>query len=386
MMNDTLRKQIRDWCVSRADEHLRLLCEIAAIPSPSHHEERRVKYILERLRAHGWMDACTDEAKNVLLPISCEGRDDITVLAAHTDVVFPDTESLPVRIDEDRIYAPGIGDDTANAAALLLYTDFLREHPPIVPLLLAWNSCEEGLGNLKGSRAICDAYVGRIRAFISFDGQYSSLVCRAVGSERWRVGAYTSGGHSYAAFGETNAIAEMAELIAGLYRQEVPFSEGRKTTFNVGTINGGTSVNSIAQDAEITYEYRSDDRGALEEMRGRFLSMMEERKSGKTRWTVEMIGERPCGEAADAEAEQRLLDRCARAVEAVTGTAPGLRASSTDCNISFSRGIPSTAFGLYLGAHSHTREEYVERNSLPVGLEIGLTLLADLAGISGMLP
>ena len=386
MMNPTLQKQIRAWCASHADEQLRLLCEIAAIPSPSHHEERRAEYILARLRSHGWAEAFTDDAKNVLLPISCEGRDDITVLAAHTDVVFPDTEPLPVRVEEDRIYAPGIGDDTANAAALLLYADFLRGHPPAVPLLLAWNSCEEGLGNLKGSRAICDAYAGRIRAFISFDGQYSSLVCRAVGSERWRVGAYTKGGHSYAAFGETNAIAEMAGLIAGLYRQEVPVIEGRKTTYNVGTIRGGTSVNSIAQDAEITYEYRSDDRGALADMRGRFLAMMEERKGGATRWTAEMIGERPCGEAADAEAEQRLLDRCARAVGAVTGTAPGLRASSTDCNIPFSRGIPATAFGLYLGARSHTREEYVERNSLQPGLEIGLTLLADLAGISGWLP
>ena len=95
----------------------------------------------------------------------------------------------------------------------------------------------------------------------------------------------------------------------------------------------------------------------------------------------EVLPRRPCGRAADPEEEQRLLERCSRAVEAVTGTKPALRASSTDCNIPFSRGIPATAFGLYLGADSHTREEYVERSSLQTGLEIGLVLLTDLAGI-----
>ena len=382
MSDPVLKEQIREWCARRAEEQVRLLCEIAAIPSPSHHEERRAEFILARLRSRGLQGAYTDGAKNVLLPMGCEGRDDITVLAAHTDVVFPDTEPLPVRTDEGRIYAPGVGDDTANVTALLLYAEFLRDHPPEAPLLLVWNSCEEGLGNLKGSRAVCDAFTGRIKAFISFDGQYTSLVSRAVGSERWRVSAYTAGGHSYAAFGAANAIAEAAGLITALYRQEVPAVEGRKTTYNVGTISGGTSVNSIAQDAGFTYEYRSDDHGALAEMRSRFLAMVEERQDSRVRWTAEMIGERPCGEAADAQAEELLLARCGRAIQAVTGTTPGLRASSTDCNIPFSRGIPATAFGLYLGARSHTREEYVERASLQTGLEIGLTLVADLAGIT----
>ena len=382
MTVSALRQQIRDWCAARAEEQLRLLCEIAAIPSPSLHEERRAAFLLAWLRGRGLQGAYTDKAKNVLLPLGCEGRNDITVLAAHTDVVFPDTEPLPVRTDDARIYAPGVGDDTANVTALLLYAEFLRDHPPAVPLLLVWNSCEEGLGNLRGSRAVCDAFAGRIKAFVSFDGQYTSLVNRAVGSERWRVTARTAGGHSYAAFGAPNAIAEAAGLIAALYRQEVPAADGRKTTFNVGTISGGTSVNSIAQDAEFTYEYRSDDRAALEQMRSRFLSMVEARQDGRVRWEAELIGERPCGEAADAEAERRLLDRCGRAVESVAGTFPGFRASSTDCNIPFSRGIPATAFGLYLGARSHTREEYVERASLQTGLEIGLALLADLAGIS----
>lgn len=376
-----MREQIRNWCAAHADEQIRLLCEIAAIPSPSHHEERRAAFLLAWLRGQGLQDAYTDEAKNVLLPFGCAGKDGITVIAAHTDVVFPDTEPLPVRMTEERIYAPGVGDDTANVTALLLCAVYLRDHPPAVPLLLVWNSCEEGLGNLKGVRAVCDAYAGRIRAFLSFDGQYTSLVNRAVGSERWRVAAHTAGGHSYGAFGAPNAIAEMSELVTALYRQEIPASEGYKTTFNVGTVTGGTSVNSIAQDAEITYEYRSDDRDALAEMRNRFFTLMEKRKNDRVRWTAEGIGERPCGRAADPEEEQRLLERCSRAIEAVTGTKPSLRASSTDCNIPFSRGIPATAFGLYLGADSHTREEYVERSSLQTGLEIGLVLLTDLAGI-----
>lgn len=366
---------IRKWCEAHREEQLSLLLELAAIPSPSHHEERRAAFILDWLKKHGMEGAYIDEAKNVLLPIGCEGRDDIEVYTAHTDIVFPDTEPLPVRMENGRIYAPGVGDDTANAVALLLIAEYLCEHPLSVPMLLAWNSCEEGLGNLKGSRAICAAFEGRIKSFVSFDGEYSELVSRAVGCERWRVTARTAGGHSYGAFGNPNAIAELSELITKLYRQKVPCSDFYRTTYNVGTVTGGTTVNSIAQQAEMTYEYRSDDIEALAVMRTQFFSLLEEAKNGRADWDTELIGERPCGSLEGGAEKDALLKRCADAIASVTGKEPERIPLSTDCNIPLSKGIPATAFGLYLGYGPHTREEYVEADTLPVGLMIGLTLI-----------
>ena len=372
---ESRKEEIRNWCLKRKEEQIALLCELAAIPSPSHKEDRRAAFILDWLNARGIPGAYLDEAKNVLLPLGIEGRDDIEVYCAHTDIVFPDTEPLPVRTENGRIYAPGVGDDTANAVALLLIAEYLKEHPQPVPMLLVWNSCEEGLGNLKGSRAICDAFSGRIRSFVSFDGEYSELVSRAVGCERWRVTARTKGGHSYGAFGNPNAIAELSELITRLYRQEVPHSDVYRTTYNVGTIAGGTTVNSIAQQAEMTYEYRSDDIAALAVMREQFKRLLQESRNGRAEWDLELIGERPCGSMENGEANTRLLMECEKAIVSVTGERPERIPLSTDCNIPLSRGIPATAFGLYLGYGPHTREEYVELDTLPIGLMIGLTLV-----------
>lgn len=366
---------IQAWCKAHEEEQLALLKTLAAIPSPSHHEEQRAQFILNWLQQRGAQDARIDEAKNVVLPFGCEGRSGIQVYLAHTDVVFPDMTPLPVREEDGRLYAPGVGDDTANVCALMLCAEFLLEHRSRIsdPLLLVFNSCEEGLGNLKGVRQIAADYEGRIASMISFDGSYNSLVDRAVGSERWEITAKTCGGHSYGAFGNPNAIVCLAHLVTRLSAQTVP--QGAKTTYNVGTIEGGTSVNTIAQHARMTFEYRSDDAGCLQIMRSQFDSLLEEARSLPAEFSVTLLGERPCGSAVPADAQERLLARCGSAIASVTGNSPSRRASSTDANIPLSRGIPATTFGLYIGARSHTREEYIEIPSLQVGLEIGLTLM-----------
>ena len=367
------------WCEEHFGEQLTLLKELAAIPAPSHYEEKRAVYIRDWLARQGAGQVRIDEAWNVILPFGCEGRDDIRVYMAHTDVVFPDRSPLPVREADDRLYAPGVGDDTANVVALMMCAKFLlsRRMSPKEPVLIVFNSCEEGLGNLKGVRQIVADYRGRIRELVSFDGQYTSMVNRAVGSERWRVAVTTCGGHSYGAFGNPNAVAHLAALIGRLYSQPVPQCPGRKTTYNVGTIQGGTSVNTIAQNAEMTYEYRSDDPACLEQMRKQFLQMVEEADGPDAHFALTLLGERPCGNAVPEEAERQLLARCRKAITEIAGIAPGYRASSTDANVPLSMGIPATTFGLYLGARSHTREEYVEISSLRTGLQIGLLLLAD---------
>ena len=374
-------KTMTAWVSQQADRQLALLKELAAIPAPSHREERRVAFVKAWLEAHGAQNVLVDEAQNVILPFEGEKPGAYTVFCAHTDVVFPDLEALPVREEEGKLYAPGVGDDTANLVALLLCAQYLLEHPELVkkPLLLVFNSCEEGLGNLKGVRQLCKDYEGRIKQLISFDGTMGAITQRAVGSERWKVTATTKGGHSYGAFGNPSAIAALSGMICCLYGQPVPQVNGRKTTYNVGTIQGGTSVNTIAQQAEMLYEYRSDDKKCLEQMRQQFFSLMWQLNSEDAKFERELLGERPCSGDVDSKKQETLLKRCETLIKKHLGEEPRRGAMSTDCNIPLSLGIPATCFGLYRGAGAHTREEWLEIDSLNPGLKLGLATVLDFA-------
>ena len=371
---------MNNWIETHFPEHFSLLKTLAAIPAPSHQEDQRVAFIKDYLEKAGARGVYVDEAKNVLLPMGFDGQDQITVYMAHTDVVFPDLTVLPVSESDGKLYAPGVGDDTANVAAILTLIRYILEQnlTPKVPVLFVLNSCEEGLGNLKGVRQLMKDYAGRIKEVISFDGTMAGgLVTRAVGSERWRVKATTIGGHSFSAFGNPNAIHRLALLIERLYRQALPDWEDQKTTYNVGTISGGTTINSIAQEAEMLYEYRSDDEKALAMMRQQFQRILAEQASAEATFETELLGERPCGGKVDPSARQQLWDRCGAALSAALGHPAPHRSSSTDANIPLSLGIPAVTFGLYNGAAAHTRQEWLAIDSLLPGLKLGFGLVLE---------
>lgn len=368
------KNDIYQWCDSQFPEHLSLLKTLAAIPAPSHQEDLRAEFIKNWLVENGAEFVNIDSAKNVILPLG-EICDSYLAVMAHTDVVFPDTDILPVREDGVRLYAPGVGDDTANVAALMLCAKFFLTFPEMLPepLLIVFNSCEEGLGNLKGVRQVMNDYYGRIRALVSFDCQSDAIISRAVGSERWQVSVATRGGHSFSDFGSPNAIAYMCRLVDRLYQQSVPVRGSSITTYNVGLISGGTSVNTIAQNAELTYEYRSDDRECLAMMREQFLQIIDQAHCPEAHFSLAALGERPCGSDVPREAHSALLNRCVAAIQSVYPIDPPLCAASTDANIPLSLGIPAATFGLYRGGGAHTREEYVDMDSLTPGLKIAMT-------------
>lgn len=259
-----LERGLLDYIDSHAEEAYQLLLTMAQIPAPSHHEEKRMELCRKWLTDMGAEGVYTDSALNVIYPFHVEDHKPIVVFMAHMDVVFPDTAPLPLREENGRIYCPGVGDDTANLAALMLTAKYVTEKK-LVPrdcgILFVCNSCEEGMGNLKGTRKICEDFEGRIKEFYSFDGTMNSVVNCAVGSARFKVTVKTMGGHSYACFGRPNAIARLAAVIDDIYEIQVP--EGGRTTYNVGMIEGGTSVNTIAQQASMLCEYRSDRESAL---------------------------------------------------------------------------------------------------------------------------
>ena len=371
---------MKEWIDAYFDTHVRLLETLAAIPAPSHHEDKRVAFIKNWLEEAGAEGVYVDDAKNVIVPFAIEGRNDITVYMAHTDVVFPDTTPLPVRIENGNMYAPGVGDDTANVLGILTSIKYILEHglKPKEPVLLVLNSCEEGLGNLDGSRQIMKDFAGRVKELISFDGGFKGgMVVRAVGSERWKITCRTIGGHSYGAFGNPNAIHHLAKLINRFYEQAMPDWEDQKTTYNVGVISGGTSVNTIAQNAEMLYEYRSNDRKALQFMHDQFFRIMEEVKGPDASFEVELMGERPCNGDMDPEAWEKLLSRCEMELFKVTGEPVKRRSGSTDANIPLATGVPATTFGLYIGGKAHTREEWLNIESLRTGLPIAINLITS---------
>lgn len=371
-----LTQDIINYIEDHRQEAYDLLVELAQIPAPSNHEEKRAQFILDWLKKQGAENAFIDEALNVVWPIGCAGETPVMAFMAHTDVVFPDTDPLPLNVSEGKIFCPGAGDDTANVVALLMAAKYIAEHKPTTDgcgILLAANSGEEGLGNLKGSRKIMEDYGGRIAEFITFDGGACGITNRAVGSKRYRVAIDTEGGHSYGKFGNRNAIAYLASLIDTLYTMKVP--EKGKTTYNVGTISGGTSVNTIAQHAQMLYEFRSDERESLDIMERHFMAAIDFYRAKGIQVTVELMGDRPCSGAVDPEKEAALMKRAAFAVKNHYGCDVTFSSGSTDCNIPLSMGVPAVCVGCVTGAGAHTREEYVNIDSLLPGLKVAFELI-----------
>lgn len=369
----TLSNHTHDVIESHAKEAYELLIDLAQIPAPSSHEQLRAEFCLRWLRSKGAENAYMDEALNVIYPVGDTGANDLMVFMAHSDVVFPDTAPLPLKIENGRICCPGVGDDTANAVALLTVAGYISENhllPRDCGVLLVINSGEEGLGNLKGSRKIMEDFGSRVKEFVTFDGNANAIVTKAVGSRRYRIAVTTEGGHSYARFGAPNAIAQLSLLISRLYEVQVP--PVGKTTYNVGTVCGGTSVNTIAQEASMLFEFRSDEREGLAIMQKHFDCIVDEFRASGMQIETEVVGDRPCGLDVDNSA---LAARAVKAVEAHYGFSPALTSGSTDCNIPLSLGIPAICPGCVLGADAHTREEYVEIGSLLPGLKVAAELI-----------
>ena len=369
-----LNQAVLSWMEAHRDEYLSDLRELAQIPAPSHYEDQRAAWVKAWLERHGAAGVVIDEAKNVIFPFHAEGCNDLTVFNAHLDVVFPDMEPLPFHEADGKYFAPGIGDDTANVIALLQMAAMAIEMDlqPEKGMLFVFNSCEEGLGNLKGTRQLMKDYAGRITKWFAIDGGLDSYTNKAVGSKRYEITIETEGGHSYGAFGNRNAIHYMAKMIDSFYSLKVP--DFGKTTYNVGVIEGGTTVNSIAQKCMMLYEYRSDDIRGMEYMDKFFDTVIEMYRNMGITVTVNMVGDRPCmAEGVDMGPICEQMEACGK----LHGVEMTAHAGSTDCNIPHNMGIPAVCFGVYKGKGAHTREEWIDIESTKLGMKILASLIMD---------
>ena len=373
-----ITNDMRAYIASCQEELKQLIRDLCAIPAPSHHEEKRAAFCKAWFEANGGKGVYIDEALNVICPHHVTDDNRVVVFMAHTDTVFPDMEPMPFLETEDTFQCPGVGDDTANLAVMMICARYFLQQDiaPKTGTLFVANSCEEGLGNLKGCRAIVKAFGHRMDALVTFDGsRLDKVTSQAVGSHRYRVNVKTEGGHSFGAFGNRNAIAVLSSMIGTLYSVKVPQEGTSRTTYNVGTVTGGTSVNTIAQEAEMLYEYRSDNRNCLAKMEDMFRKVVEAYRATGVDVDVELVGDRPCTGDVDPDAQAVLIALSSDSIRRVTDMEPVFLSGSTDCNIPLSVGIPAVCMGLVVASGAHTRTETLQLSSLPLGSALCMDFL-----------
>ena len=351
-----------------AQDLLDLTKAMAVLPASSGREEQRVRFCLEFWQKKS-LPAFVDGVGNVILELGDVKNHPIVLFMGHTDIVFDEDTPLVLREEGEKLICPGIGDDTLHAAAVLLGGAWMAEQdlPEGVSFVFCTNVCEEGEGNLKGCRALMERYGARLREVISFDSYLGILHDSCVGSVRYRVTAQTAGGHSFRDFGAPNAIAKLCALVAELDKQPLP-GEGI-TTYNFGQISGGTTVNTIAAEATMLYEFRSDRKANFARMEEQFHAAMA--RVTDCTLSAETIGIRPCGDV-DPARQEALAQRCENAFAGLP--IPKRYPASTDCNLPLSMGIPAVCIGLCHGGGAHTTEEYI----LPDSIQDGISVLKNL--------
>lgn len=345
---------------------------ICMIPAPTGCEGERARFVAAELERRGLV-AEIDEVNNVYARRPGAGSSKALMLSAHTDTVFPAGTALRVERREGRMTGPGIGDNSLGVAGLLVLLDLLNEAGISTPgdLILVANVGEEGLGNLLGMRVAVDRFEPELGGAIVIEGHDLGRVTHvAVGSKRIRMTVDGPGGHSWGAFGEPNAIHELAAIVTDIARLQVPAEP--KTTYNVGLIEGGVSVNTIAPRASAVIDMRSTDPGALAELARDVESIAARRTRDTVTVSIEVLGERPAGSTpAFAPMVRAAVDALA-----TLDISAELNASSTDANVPIARGIPAVCLGLTRGAGAHRLDETIEVAPIRDGL-VQLAVLVD---------
>lgn len=340
-----------------------LAAQICQIPAPTGAESERANFIVGLWEQRGHK-ASIDEVGNVCVQRGPDGGRAL-MLAAHLDTVFPASTSLTVERRGDRLQAPGIGDNSLGLAALLTLSDMLDELELDLAsgVHLVADVGEEGLGNLTGIRAAVDRHCDDLGAVIAVEGHNLGRVTNAgVGSKRWNVTVRGPGGHSWGAYGQPSAIHLISSAISEIAAQDLPTSP--PTSFNVGLIRGGTSVNTIAAEAVATIDIRSTVSDVLEELARDARRAFERLAGPDVQVEIDVLGERPVGAITK---EHPLVDIAQEAL-VWAGVDPVLDASSTDANYPLSLGIPAICIGITRGGRGHTVDEYISVAPIATGL------------------
>src|SRR6267143_1909790 len=355
---------------------------LTEIPSPPFKEQARAAYYVKRLREVGLSDATIDREGNVIGARKDRGGGPKLVISAHLDTVFPEGTDVKVKEKDGRYYAPGIGDDTRGLVELLAV---LRAMDANALRTVG----DEELGDLRGVKALFRDHPD-IDGFISLDGdRIGRIVNRATGSHRYEAIFKGPGGHSFGAFGLPSAIHAMGRAIAKISEVRTPSSP--KTTFTVGIVRGGTSVNAIAGDARMGIDMRSDSMDELLKLEKTILAHIRDAAAEENRrWNADgisvelkLIGHRPAGRTPD---DSKIVQAAGRSLRAL-GQQATLDSASTDSNLAMSLGIPAVTIG-HGGDHQamHSLNESYKPTDAWLGPQNALLVVLRLAGLDGLSP
>ena len=366
------------------------LLELTEIPAPPFKEDQRGERFLEMLTDLGVDSAWTDAEGNILALRRGTDSDDVVAISGHLDTVFPEGTDVTVRQRGDTLFAPGIGDDTRGLTTVLALLRVLNEAElqTTADLLFIGTVGEEGLGDLRGMKHLFREDGPRIDTFISIDGTgHTGITHQGLGSHRYRVTVRGSGGHSWGAFGLPNPAHALGRAIDYFDLSADAITQlGPRTSYNVGRIGGGTSVNSIPFEAWMEVDMRSEspeNLQAIDEVFQRSVrraveeSNTQRREGSELTLEMELIGNRPSGEIPESTP---FIQRAISASRHL-GIEPVLGRGSTDSNIPISLGIPAiTIGGGGEGSGAHSPGEWFINNDGALGIPRALLILLSQAG------
>jgi len=386
LVNDAFR-----YFVDKADNITKQHIEICSIPAGPFTEQERAEHLRRKLIDLGLAEVEIDEEGNCLGLLRGSAEKPLMVVSAHLDTVFSADTDFTVRRNGDRIFAPGISDDGSGLAALIAIAQCVVETGVRTAgsILFVGTVGEEGEGDLRGVRYLFSRgrWANRIDAFLSFDGTgIDGITNQALGSRRYRASLKGPGGHSWGDFGLPNPIHALGSAISKL--ASYPLPNKPRTTFNVGKIQGGTSINAIPSGASIDVDLRSADDAELQRLDAYFRRAVHEsveRENAKRRpgdspliLQLELVGDRPTGETPANSFLVELAQESTRAV----GRLAQLEQSSTDSNLPISLGIPAITIGAGGSSGcSHTLDEWYDPTNREKGLQRGLLTILGTVGV-----
>lgn len=339
---------------------------IQQIPAPTFQEAERAAYVASRFQAAGLQDVTCDAEHNVYgrWPGANPSAPALLV-CAHTDTVFPAGTDLTIRHEEGCVYGPGLGDNSAGVAGLLGVLGLWRavNFRPPVDIWFVANSREEGLGNLGGIRAVWERIGDRLGAAIVLEGMALGRVYHAgIAVRRLRVTCTAPGGHSWTHFGQPSAIHELVTASSRIIALVPP--KQPRTTFNIGLISGGQSVNSLASSAELYLDLRSEEAATLAALESQVRELLRSDAHPAVAFDIEVVGDRPSG----CIPVEHPLVRLAAASLAAAGQKTHFQSGSTDANALLAKGLPTVTVGLTTGSNAHRLDEYIEVEPLADGM------------------
>lgn len=363
-LSPTVLEQVRAVAQTHIEAVASLAQRICAVPAPTGQEHERARFVASLWQERNYAPEIDAVGNVYVTRRGSKAQAPILMLLAHTDTVFPAATPIVIKREGDKLYGPGISDNSVSVASMLHTVDMLDElgMQTATDIIAVANVGEEGLGNLLGARTAVERYREQLGAVLVIDGGLGHITHGAVGSKRWRITVRGPGGHSYGSFGTPSAIHGLSKIIAAVADLHVP--QNPKTTFNVGTIEGGTSVNTIAAEASALLDMRSTDVDTLNRLAEKARGLIEQRAGSGLQVAIEVLGERPAGQRSLSDPLVQLAGEVLRWLD----IEPRYGTSSTDANIPISLNIPTVCIGVTHGEHAHTLQEYFTISPLGQGL------------------